>query len=62
MDCQALLDTMGTRGLEENQEIWGLLVLKDPQERMGLQELKERLDLQEIQGRKGRQDKQAPRV
>lgn len=29
---------MGTRGLEENQEIWGLLVLKDPQERTGLQE------------------------
>lgn len=26
------------RGLEENQEIWGPLVLKDPQERTGLQE------------------------
>lgn len=37
MDCQALQDMMETRGLEESQEIWGPLVLKDPQERMDLQ-------------------------
>lgn len=38
MDFQALQDMMGTRDLEENQEIWGPQALKDPQERMGLQE------------------------
>lgn len=38
MDCQALRDMMGTRDLEENQEIWGPLALKGPQERMGLPE------------------------
>lgn len=38
LDCPALLDTMGKRDLEANQEMWALLVPKAPQERLGLQD------------------------
>lgn len=38
LDCQGLLDMMGKRDLEANQETWALLAPKAPQESLGLQE------------------------